>query len=256
MSGMPKQRPYLVTLPGIDGSPALQGALPHSLHSLQGMDGLVHQLVSYPPHQAMGYADLARWVQPQLPNDRPFVLLGESFGGPLALLLAGCGQGNACMKSPPQLKGVVLAASFAGPAVPWAAPWLPLIKNIPARSLHAIPAAVWHWWLLGRWATPALQAALKQALGYASPHVLQHRAVQALQPPKLSMQRLRVPLLAIRAAEDRLVPPASVQPFAHLPHSQTITISGPHMLLQTVSDICAPPIAAFMQKCCGNPEYI
>lgn len=254
MSNTPEQPLCLVTLPGIDGSPALQGALPHSLHSLQGMEGLVHQLVSYPPYRAMGYADLARWVQPQLPHDRPFLLLGESFGGPLALLLAGCGQGDMHMKPPTQLKGVVLAASFSGPAVPWAAPWLPLIKNLPAKSLHAIPAAVWRWWLLGRWETPELQAALKRALAHASPHVLRHRAVQALQPPALNMQCMQVPLLAIRAAEDRLVPAASVQPFAHLPNSQTITIPGPHMLLQTVAVTCAPPIAAFMQKCCGNPE--
>lgn len=246
--------PCLVTLPGIDGSPALQGALPQSLRAVQGMDGLAHQLMLYPPHQTMGYAELAHWVQPQLPHDRPFVLLGESFGGPLALLLAGCGQGNMYLAPPAQLKGVVLAASFAGCAVPWALPLLPLIRNLPARTLHAVPAAAWHWWLLGRWATPPLQAALKQALGHASPKVLQHCAMEALQPPALDMQRLRVPLLAIRAAKDRLVPSGSVQPFAHLPNSQTITIPGPHMLLQTVSDTCAPPIAAFMQKCCGNSE--
>lgn len=74
----------LVTLPGLDGSPYLQGCLPYSMQQLPGARSIQHQQILYPPDQTMGYGELARWVLPQLPHDEDFVLLGESFGGPLA----------------------------------------------------------------------------------------------------------------------------------------------------------------------------
>ena len=242
----------LVTLPGLDGSPYLQGALPAALQRLAGARAINHQCLAYPPQAPMGYTDLADWARPQLPQDRPFVLLAESFGGPLALLLAGCGQGSALRAPPAQLQGVVLAASFVGAAVPWAAPLVPLLQRAPARAMLAIPPALWHWWLLGRWATPALRTALQQALRHTPPHVLRHRALQALQPPRLDVSALTVPLLVLRAAQDRLLPASGLQAFAAAPRCQMRTVDGPHMLLQAVPDACAPAIASFMQDCCAK----
>lgn len=237
----------LVTLPGLDGSPFLQGALPQALQALPGMGDVQSRCIAYPPRQRMGYLELARWVAPQLPQDEPFVLLGESFGGPLALILAGCGRGDAAMQPPPQLQGLVLAASFADCAVPWAAPALPVIKNAPPSALYAVRPAVWAWWLLGRWATPALMTALAQALRHSAPAVLQHRAAQALQPPALDLSALAVPLLVLRAGHDRLIAPRRVQALQAAPQCQIHTVPGPHMLLQTQADACAPLVAAFLQ---------
>lgn len=237
----------LVTLPGLDGSPYLQGALPHALQQLPGMGAVEHRCLYYPPHQRMGYLELARWAAPQLPQDRPFVLLGESFGGPLALVLAGCGRGEAAMQPSPHLRGVVLAASFAGCAVPWAAPALPLLQNAPASALYAVPQAVWAWWLLGRWASPVLLQSLKKSLQHTVPAVLQHRAVQALQPPALDLAALAVPLLVLHPGQDRLIPPRCLQAFQAAPQCQIHTVDGPHMLLQTQAAACAPLVAAFLR---------
>ena len=143
----------LVILPGLDGSPHLQGALPQALQKLPGMAGLQQQTILYPPQQKLDYLALARWVQPQLPQEQPFFLLGESFGGPLALLLAGCGQGDAQLPAPKHLRGVVLAASFATCAVPWAAPFLPAIAASPAQAVVA--GALGHAGFAGRLAASA-----------------------------------------------------------------------------------------------------
>ena len=242
----------LVILPGLDGSPQLQGALPQALQKLPGIAGLQHQTLLYPPEQKLDYLALARWVQPQLPPDQPCFLRGESFGGPLALLLAGCGQGDARLPPPKHLRGVILAASFATCAVPWAAPFRPAIAAWPAQALYAVPRKVWSWWLLGRWATPALLNALQQALRHSDPAVLQNRAVQALQPPALDLAALSVPLLALRGAQDRLIPAHCAQALLQAPQHELHTIDGPHMLLQTQAEVCAPLVADFLLRHAGD----
>ena len=239
----------LVTLPGLDGSPFLQGALPRSMQQLAGAQYIRHQQFIYPPQQAMGYAALAQWVLPQLPQGEDFVLLGESFGGPLALLLAGCGQGAQHIAPPAGLRGVVLAASFAQCAVPWAQRFAPLLRSSPVQALYAVPDSVWAYWLLGAWGTPSLRQAQRKALRYASPAVLQHRALQALQPPPLDLAALAVPLLDLHGLQDRLIPACTQACLATAPHYEAAHIQGPHMLLQTVPDACAPLVAHFVERC-------
>lgn len=241
--------PTLVTLPGLDGSPFLQGALPRNMQQLPSAQHIRHQQIIYPPQQAMDYLALARWVLPQLPQDEDFVLLGESFGGPLALLLAGCGRGTHAMAPPAGLRGVVLAASFAQCPVSWARPFAPLLRNSPAQALYAVPDAVWAYWLLGAWATPGLRQAQQKALRYASAAVLQHRALQALLPPPLDLAALAVPLLDLHGLQDRLIPARSQACLAAAPHYEAAHIKGPHMLLQAVPDACAPLVARFVDRC-------
>ena len=241
--------PTLVTLPGLDGSPFLQGALQHSMQQLAGAQHIQHQQIIYPPQQPMGYAALAQWVLPQLPQGEDFVLLGESFGGPLALLLAGCGPGALRTTPPAGLRGVVLAASFAQCAVPWARRFVPLLRSSPAPALYAVPNAVWSYWLLGAWATPHLRLALQQALRHSSPAVLKHRALEALQPPPLNLAALAVPLVALHGKQDQLIPARSQTCLAAAPQYEAAHINGPHMLLQTVPDACAPLVARFADRC-------
>jgi surfactin synthase thioesterase subunit len=87
----------LVLLPGLDGTgelfePFLK-ALPSSLTS---------QVVSYPTEQYLTYKELVSLVQRVLPHKEPFVLLGESFGGPLSIEVAA--------SSPPNLRADSLTA--------------------------------------------------------------------------------------------------------------------------------------------------
>src|SRR4051794_32003699 len=100
----------LVLLPGMDGGDRLFGPLRACAPA-----GTETVAVGYPPGPANGYEDLLPLVRAQLPTDRPYVLLGWSFSGPLALLAAA--------ERPPRLRGVVLAASFVKTPVPWLPRW-------------------------------------------------------------------------------------------------------------------------------------
>ena len=70
----------LVLLPGMDGT----GDLFAAFLSAPGCD-LDVKVVSYPTDVALGYADLEAFARAALPTDRPFVILGESFSGPIAI---------------------------------------------------------------------------------------------------------------------------------------------------------------------------
>jgi pimeloyl-ACP methyl ester carboxylesterase len=75
--------PILVLLPGLDGTGKLFAEFLKVIESR--IDTLV---VAYPSDTPMSYDELERLVLASLPADRPFVLLGESFSGPLAIRIA------------------------------------------------------------------------------------------------------------------------------------------------------------------------
>ena len=72
----------LVLLPGLDGTGLLFQPLVECLP-----DAIEPVVVSYPPDQKLGYEELLPLVLERLPA-APFVLLGESFSGPLAVMAA------------------------------------------------------------------------------------------------------------------------------------------------------------------------
>jgi len=77
----------LVMLPGLDGT----GTLFH--RAIDHLPSFIKPIVmSYPPDKKLGYSDLVTIVQSAIENQIPtgdqYVLLGESFGGPLSLMLA------------------------------------------------------------------------------------------------------------------------------------------------------------------------
>jgi len=73
----------LVLLPGMDGTGELFSKFIETL--APGTESIV---VRYPTTGALGYAELERIARSKLPTDRPFVILAESFSGPIGILLA------------------------------------------------------------------------------------------------------------------------------------------------------------------------
>src|SRR5438270_9623813 len=95
-------------LPGMDGTGHLLDGLADRLSARRPV-----RLLSYPLDQPLGYADLVSHVLERLP-DGPFVILGESFSGPVAIEIAARQQPTV---------GLILASSFARHPLPaWLAP--------------------------------------------------------------------------------------------------------------------------------------
>ena len=148
----------VVILPGMDGTGIeltdFVAALAPELEAI---------VVTYPNDRPMDYAGHEAVARASLPIDRPFVLLGESYSGPIAISIAA--------SAPPGLIGLVLCCSFARNPRP-ALSWLRrLVPFVPTR----VPAAVPCWLLLGRFSTPRLENAIAQVLAQIAPDAFRAR---------------------------------------------------------------------------------
>lgn len=220
----------LVVLPGLDGTATLLSAFADAARS--------HfsdvQIIAYPPDRPLGYLELEAFVRARLPTEGTFVLLGESFSGPVALSIAG--------NPPAGHVGLVLSTSFSKGPIPLLAPLAPFAPLAPVRRL---PTALLSWLLLGQWSTPELRAALASALAQVAPSVLRSRAASALRADaSASLGAISIPVLYLRATRDRLLPANTVDRItAAIPHASVVDIPGPHLLLQAEPERVASVIA-------------
>ncbi|WP_374580467.1 alpha/beta fold hydrolase [Pseudoduganella sp.] len=231
---MARLKPALVLLPGMDGSGMLFAPLIKAL----GEGQRVIQL-SYPHDRVLNYDALVQLARQALPDDAPYVLLGESFSGPIAITLAA--------QHPPGLLGLVLCCTFAAnprPALRRLG-WLvhgALVK--PAASQLAAPL------LLGRAGDAEARALLVRALAPVTGAVLAQR-VRAVLAVDVSaaLPAVAVPIHYLQAQRDRLVPPRCAVEIARW-HPQVVlhAVDGPHCLLQAAPAACAALLRAILAE--------
>jgi len=224
----------VVLLPGMDGSGSLLDEFVAALPA-----GLKAVVVQYPPDRALDYRELEALARTALPTEHPFLLVGESFSGPIAISLAAAG--------PAGLRGVVLVCSFARSPV-WVPRWIrPLIGLLP---LWLVPLRIATAMLFGRSQSPALRARLRSAIANVRPTVWQARLEAVLSTDVTALlSKVRVPLLYLRAAHDRVVPRSALELISQFfPKLQVIELDCPHFLLQTKPAEAAAQVHAFARE--------
>jgi pimeloyl-ACP methyl ester carboxylesterase len=227
--------PEALLLPGLDGSGRLYGPL------LEAQPRAFHpEVLSYPPDERLGYDELVARVRPALPRGR-FVLLAESFSGPIAIRLAA--------ERPPGLEALVLAATFLR------APLNPLLHPIGglvgARFFGlAMPAAVIRWFMAGSDAPPALVREVQQAVAAVRPEVLAHRSAEALRVDvRADLAKVDAPLLVIAPTRDRLVRThVAEEILAIRPDAEVALVDSPHMVLQRCPQASLARIEEFLAR--------
>ena len=95
-----KKKITLVMLPGLDGTGLVFDPLLSHLP-----DNINPQVVRYPADTALSFQEHVEFARKKLPKKEPFVLLAESFSGPIGLQLLD--------KPPANLIGVIFVATFA-----------------------------------------------------------------------------------------------------------------------------------------------
>jgi pimeloyl-ACP methyl ester carboxylesterase len=88
----------LVLIPGLDGTGDLFAPF---VAALAGVDT---QVISYPPDRSMNYAEHEAHVRERLPEHGEYMLLAESFSGPVGIAIAA--------SAPAGLKGLSSAAAL------------------------------------------------------------------------------------------------------------------------------------------------
>jgi pimeloyl-ACP methyl ester carboxylesterase len=151
----------------------------------------------------------------------PTIVVGESFGGALAIRLAA--------RHPDLVTHVVLVASFVRAPRP-----LLRVASLAARLLPTPPSWAIELAMTGRDADAALIEALRDAIRSVPPATTAARVASlASLDVRETAASLSMPVTALVATNDRLVPRAVAEEPARLaPRGRVIVIEGPHLLAQ------------------------
>jgi pimeloyl-ACP methyl ester carboxylesterase len=221
-------------LPGLDGTGARFADFIREI--APAVDARV---IPFPTDEPLGYAELETLVRRALPADRRFVLLAESFSGPLAIRIGA---------DPPRgLAGVILCGTFAKNPYPWLRRMRPLAVRLPVKSLPRWLRAPLMW---GSGNPRSAPPRGQRAISAVAAAVIRRRIGEVLSVDETArLGAIELPILVLTAARDRLLPRAATHLLLQsLPLAQFEEIDGPHLLLQSRPSECAVPVLRFVRR--------
>lgn len=226
--------PRFVLLPGLHGTEQLFGPMVDA-----APPGAAVQIITYPMDPAMRFEDYVGHVRARLPGDRPYVIVAESFAGPIAITLAA--------EPPPGLRGLVLCNTFTRRPGSHAFLLLPLTA-ICSLSLPQ--------WMCRRYLSGSdrLRVPVKAADRRTPPDVYAARLRIALKlDVTTTFHRVTLPMLCLLGRRDRLINQRPMQRLAEAhPHATYQWLDAPHMILQAQPKACWDAITAFAATTMGS----
>lgn len=222
----------LLMLPGLDGTGRVFEPM------MTHLPGWIEtQVVRYPVDRDMSLQGYVTFAREHLPREKPFVLLAESFSGPIGLQLLA--------EPPDNLAGVIFVATFAHYPSPFLLdagrilPQGPLLKLISTTLISRCLC-------LGGASREAVKL-FREALASVSLKVLSNRLQILAELPAPPGTTFRGPCLYIQAGNDRLVSSRAFVPLQkHLPQLRIAKIMGPHMVLLAQPETGARMISDFV----------
>ena len=223
----------LVLLPGLDGTEVffrpLTAALP---------DWLQARTVCYPQTGAQDYPRLLAHVRRELADLSDYYVLGASFGGPLAVMLAAA--------EPQRVRGLILSASFLRFPRPAMRPYrhaarAPLLWLL--RTLRRIPI-----WLLP--SQDPFRQAKAETWSRVPAHVLaaRMRAIGGVDVRE-TLRGLDLPVFCLSYADDDVVPAHNVEDiYAHAPQALRAVTPGKHLGMWSHPRQTARALAEFVAQ--------
>ncbi|WP_158788452.1 alpha/beta fold hydrolase [Granulicella sp. L46] len=235
---MNKTLKKLVLLPGMDGSGELFRGLVTVLP-----EELETETLWYPADRYMNYGELAGTLRGAIPVDEPFVLVAESYGAPLAVLIASL--------EPPNLKGIVLSAGYVtSPLRGWRRTLLWDLAPLLARV--SMPGFLARYLLVGQEAPQALVELVTGAVSWVTPKVLGARVREVLNVDvRAELAQVKVPVLYLQPTKDKLVDPGCLGEMRAVKPGRTEMIESPHLLLQCEAKVAAEAITGFVTELGG-----
>ncbi len=224
----------LVLLPGLHGTADLFQPF------MQALPGWVDcQVIAYPTHDKLSYTQLAEYVMQRLPAEDDYVLLGESFSGPVVHAVA--------LRAPPRLRGMVFVATFLSNPRPWIGQ---LVRLLPKARLLALtgPKPFVKAFTFGIDVSDELVRLFLDAVNKVAPEVLAFR-LDEIQRLRATPSRCALPAIYLRATGDRLLPESCVDEFrAVMDNLIVFPVAGPHFILQWDPVACARIVSSQMEN--------
>lgn len=208
-------------LPGLDGTGALFAPF------LKAWSGPAPVVIGYPRDRFLDHVQCAEFALERLPAGEPLALLGESFSGPVAVLLAA--------RLPERVQTLILCASFVT-APRGALPRALLRAAAPVAFRIPAPRLALRELLLNGHGDQDLLELVCTNRKTVRPSVLARRFQTVMRcDVRRELALTRQPLLYLRADRDRLVTRASVEAIrAVRPDVSCKAFPAPHFVLQTV----------------------
>ena len=210
----------IILLPGMDGTGHLFDAFLKCLST-----GNPTKVVSYPDQAYLSYEQLEQLVIRELPVSGKYIIIAESFSGPIALRLANRAQGD--------LVAIVLVSSFAYRPLGWKGS---LLARLPLSVILRMPFPdfVLRTFLLGGSASADDLSSTRRVIDHVRPQVLAGRLKEALTSDYGKHQiHATVRVVAVFAEYDRLLGRRSRQSVAEVcPTAEIEVVRAPHLALQ------------------------
>ncbi|MGI0117480.1 alpha/beta fold hydrolase [Zooshikella sp. RANM57] len=222
----------LILLPGLDGTGLLFKDLIAELPT-----NCIIQTICYPASQVQTFKEHVQYVLENLPSNESFILLAESFSGPVAI--------EVLKARSHQIEKAFFVASFAKPPRPML---LSLISKLPLSMLLKwhIPDFLIRYFCLGKNAPTEIVKHFRRTVDAVDPKVLAQRIkiISVIDKTK-ELESIVVPCCYIQATHDRLVTFSSLRVFQYGLKSLTVNkIQGPHFILQAAPKEAARVICA------------
>ena len=245
---------HLILLPGLDGTGDLFAPLLRRINKMTVQADepkLIAHALHYPTHDKLDLQQLheavEHYIAHNLPDDARYVILGESFSGPVAITVAYAAQTaredhalgrRRCM-------GLILCCSMARNPYVMFAPLAPLWSVLP---IELVPMG---------WVNRLAQGKLdfwagtqELAMNKVDIDVLRHRLrVISKVDVTAELTALRMPLLYLQGGKDLIVPASCarlVQDCA--PQTMLVRIDSSHFLLQSKPDAALAEIQRFIAQ--------
>lgn len=230
---MDNEKITLVLLPGLNGTAGLFDPLLSI-----ATDDYAVMVIDYPVDEIKSYAELTEAVLEKIRCiDGDFVLVGESFSGPIAIFLSA--------KNIPGHLATILVATFVS------GPYWQLAKYLPwtviywlARPLYALRIK------LSTSTNASLLKAASAEMQKVKPEVLAARTRAALAvDARAALVKIIIPLVYFRARYDFVVPAWNLKKIIAIkPNTKVVSFNCQHFLLQSVPQAAWQAIDDFVQE--------
>ncbi|MEM8548103.1 MAG: alpha/beta fold hydrolase [Pseudomonadota bacterium] len=226
--------PVVVALPGFDGS----GALFRPLQQALG-DALEFRAVAYGDYASL--EDYIEQAEAAVPVERPVILLGESFSGPIALSLLARARRDYI--------GGVLAGTFAEPPLSLLVSLADKLR-LASFVLPSVSEQILRVFCLNGVSDIARIREVVAVVRQVSQRAIASRlAALSRMNATPELAEIDVPVLLLRAANDRVVRSRYMEPLRQtLTDLEEVVLRGPHLLLQSAPGEAAKAIQAFTKR--------
>jgi surfactin synthase thioesterase subunit len=225
----------LILLPAFDGT----GKMFSDFVTALG-DTVETQVISYPESGGQDYPALAGYIQTKIPDNEDYILLGESFAGPLVYDIASKDQKNC--------KAAIFVATYLTNPSP-----------IALKTLTALPAGLISFFLskpaiiaklsLSKNADPSIAKAIADNFASVKSDIIKQRLMTINNLGEAPTESLSMPCLNLTATDDNLVMKEKINEFKALCAVLDIeSAKGGHFVLQENPEQSAKLVNIFVNN--------